>query len=151
MRVRHELLRRAADVRLLAIIATVISVSIATPLHAESCSKSRDYLLGNLGGDLLLPPQAYQNLFKICLATTNMSNVKDAYILRDGGIAVIPKQDSIAATAATLSAFCDDNPQGTLRFLTRKDLIQATSVIRIVQLSSTGSTPCRKIKGNASS
>ncbi len=37
--------------------------------HAESCSKSRDYLLGGLGGDLMLPPQAYQSLFKMCLAT----------------------------------------------------------------------------------
>lgn len=120
-----------------------------TPLHAESCSKSRDYLLGNLSGDLVLPPQAYQNLFKICLTTTNMSNVKDAYILRDGGIAVIPKQDSLAATAGTLSAFCDANPQSTLRFLTRKELMQPASIIRIIQLSSTSSTPCRKIKGNS--
>lgn len=148
---RHGLLRRAADMKTLAAMAAALSLSVATPLHAESCSKSRDYLLGNLGGDLLLPPQAYQNLFKVCLATTAMSNVKDAYILRDGGIAVIPKQDSIAATAGTLSAFCDANPQSTLRFLTRKDLLQATSIIRIVQLSSTGATPCKKIKGNASS
>jgi hypothetical protein len=130
---------------------TVLATLIATPLHAESCSKSRDYLLGNLGGDLVLPPQAYQDLFRICLMTTNMSNIKDAYILRDGGIAVIPKQDSIAATASTLSRFCDANPQSTLRFLTRKDLLQATSIIRVVQLSSTGSTSCNKIKGNSSS
>lgn len=137
--------------RLLAVAGTAVALMIATPVHAESCSKSRDYLLGNLGGDLMLPPQGYQSLFKICLATINMSNVKDAYILRDGGIAVIPKQDSVAATAGTLSTFCDANPQSTLRFLTRKDLLQATSVTRIVQLSSTGSTPCRKIKGNSSS
>lgn len=137
--------------KMLAAVTAIVSALTATPLHAESCSRSRDYLLGNLAGDLVLPPQAYQNLFKICLATTTMSNVKDAYILRDGGIAVIPKQDSIAATAGTLSAFCDANPQSTLRFLTRKDLLQATSIIRVVQLSSTGSTPCKKIKGNASS
>jgi len=133
---------------LAAAAVTIIGALIATPLHAESCSKSRDYLLGGLGGDLMQPPQAYQSLFKICLAATTMSNVKDAYILRDGGIAVIPKQDSIAATAGTLSVFCDANPRSTLRFLTRKDLLQATSIVRIVQLSSTGSTPCKKIKGN---
>lgn len=131
--------------------ATILSALIITPLHAESCSKSRDYLFGNLGGDLTLPPQAYQNLFKVCLATTSMSNVRDAYILRDGGIAVIPKQNSIAATASTLSTFCGAYPQNTLRFLTRKDLLQATSVPRVVQLSSTGSTSCKKIKGNSSS
>lgn len=119
--------------------------------HAESCTKSRDYLLGNLGGDLTQSPQAYQNLFKICLATVRMSNVKDAFILKDGGIAVIPKQDNVAATAATLSAFCDAYPRGTLRFLNRKDLLQALSVTNIVRISSTASTPCRKIKGNSSS
>lgn len=119
--------------------------------HAESCTKSRDYLLGNLGGDLTQSPQAYQNLFKTCLATVKMSNVKDAFILKDGGIAVIPKQDNVAATAATLSAFCDAYPRGTLRFLNRKDLLQAPSVTNIVRISSTASTPCRKIKGNSSS
>jgi hypothetical protein len=123
----------------------------ATPLHAENCSKSRDYLLGSLGGDLVLPPQAYRDLFTICLATINMSNVKDAYILKDGGIAVVPKQDGIAATASTLSAFCGANPRSTLRFLTRKDLVKTSSLIQIIQLSSTSSTPCRKINGNSSS
>ncbi len=28
-----------------------------------------------------------------------MTNVKNAYILKDGGIEVVPKQDSIAATS----------------------------------------------------
>lgn len=131
--------------------ATVILVSLgASTAHAESCSKSRDYLLGSLGGDLLLPPEGYQSLFKMCIATTSISNVKDAYILRDGGIAVIPKQDSIAATAATLSAFCDVYPAGTLRFLTRRDLATTPTVSRIIQMSSTASTPCKKIKGNLS-
>lgn len=133
------------------IAAAVILITLgASTAHAESCSKSRDYLLGSLGGDLLLPPSAYQSLFKMCIATTSMSNVKDAYILKDGGIAVIPKQDSIAATAATLSAFCDAYPVGTLRFLTRKDLATAPTVSRIIQMSSTASTPCKKIKGNLS-
>lgn len=130
--------------------AGVILMSIAAgPAQAESCTKSRDLLLGNLGGDLVQPPQTYQGLFKICLATISMSNVKDAFILRDGGIAVIPKQDSVAATAATLSTFCDAYPRGTLRFLSRKDLLQANSVAHIVKMSSTSATPCRKIKGNS--
>lgn len=133
----------------LAAVAVLVALG-ATSAHAESCSKSRDYLLGSLGGDLLLPPSAYQSLFKMCLATTSMSNVKDAYILKDGGIAVIPKQDSIAATAATLSTFCDAYPAGTLRFLTRKDLATTPTVSRIIQMSSTSSTPCKRIKGNLS-
>lgn len=127
----------------------VLITLIAAPVHAESCTRSRDHLLGNLGGDLMQPPQAYQSLFKMCLATINMSNVKDAFILKDGGIAVIPKQDTVAATAATLSKFCDAYPRGTLRFLNRKDLLQAASIARVVQTSSTASTPCRKIKGNS--
>ena len=64
-----------------------------------------------LGGDLTLPPQAYNDLFKICTAATVMPNVRDAYVLKDGGIAVVAKQDSVAATAATLAQFCDDYPR----------------------------------------
>lgn len=130
-------------------LAIVFAALALNSAQAASCSKSRDYLLGSLGGDLPEAPQAYQNLFKICMATAAMSNVKDAFILKDGGIAVIVKQDSVAATAATLSAFCTAYPRGTLRFLTRKELPQAKSIGKVVQMSSTGSTPCRKIMGNS--
>lgn len=130
-------------------VALLMSLG-ATAAHADSCSKSRDYLLGGLGGEAMMPPDAYRSLFKVCLATASMSNVKDAYILKDGGIAVIPKQDGIAATAGTLSAFCNAYPRGTLRFITRKDQKLGTSLSRIVKLSSTSSTPCKVIKGNAS-
>lgn len=130
--------------------AGIVLMSIAAgPAQAESCTRSRDHLLGSLGGDLVQPPQAYQGLFRICLATLSITNVKDAFVLRDGGIAVIPKQDTVAATAATLSKFCDAYPRSTLRFLSRKDLMQDNSVSRIVRISSTGSTSCRKIKGNS--
>ena len=135
--------------RILLTAAALISLS-ATAAHADSCSRSRDYLLGGLAGEAIMPPQAYQNLFKICLATTKMTNVRDAFILKDGGIAVIPKQDSIAATAGTLSTFCNAYPRGILRFITRKDQKLGTSISRIVRLSSTSSTPCKVIKGNAS-
>ncbi len=131
--------------RLLAI--AVLLTLAGPPARAENCSKSREYLLGGLGGDLALPPQAYDNLFKICIATSAMANVKDAYILNDGGIAVVPKQDNVAATAATLSQFCDSNPKATLRFLNRKDLLFANTLGGIVQMSSTSSTSCQKIKG----
>jgi hypothetical protein len=132
--------------RLLAIAVLLVAFAGA-PARAENCSKSREYLLGGLGGDLVLPPQAYENLFKICIATSAMANVKDAYILNDGGIAVVPKQDNVAATAATLSQFCDSNPKATLRFLTRKDMLFANTLGSIVQMSSTSSTSCQKIKG----
>jgi hypothetical protein len=130
------------------LIAIAVLLALAgMPARAENCSKSREYLLGGLGGDLALPPQAYENSFKICIAASAMANVKDAYILNDGGIAVIPKQDNVAATAATLSQFCDSNPKATLRFLTRKDMLFANTLGSIVRMSSTSSTSCQKIKG----
>lgn len=136
--------------RVIAYLALSITAVLATtPGHAESCTKSRDYLLGGSAGDLPGPAESYRNLFKICMETTAMPNVKDAFVLRDGGIAAIPKQDTIPATAATLSHFCDAYPRATLRFLSRKDLQRGVRIGRIVQMSSTGSTSCPQIKGNA--
>ncbi|MDB5504146.1 MAG: hypothetical protein JWR89_4048 [Tardiphaga sp.] len=115
--------------------------------HADNCGKSREYLLGSLAGDLPMPAQSYDELFKTCVAASAMANVKDAYLLKDGGIAVVPKQDSISATAATLSQFCNSYPRATLRFLTRKDLAVTKTVLGIIRMSSDASTSCRKIKG----
>jgi hypothetical protein len=109
--------------------------------------KSREYLLGGMAGDLVMPVAAYANLFKICSATAVMPNVKNAYMLKDGGIAVTPKQDTIPATAATLSQFCESHPRATLRFLTKRDLKLSRSVLDIVRISSTSATSCKKLKG----
>ena len=129
----------------IALIAIFVAVG-AGCAQADNCGKSRDYLFGNLS-DLTLPPKAYEDLFKVCMAAAAMSNVRDAYILRDGGIAVVPKQDSIPATAATLSQFCDTYPRATLRFLTRKEMLLSKSIVNVVQMSSGSATPCKKIKG----
>ena len=133
--------------RLLAIVILLTLACNTARAESENCRKSREYLLGSLGGDLTLPPQAYNELFKTCTAAAAMSNVKDAYILKDGGIAVVPKQDGIAATAATLSQFCDNYPHATLRFLTHKEMQSAKSVVNVVQMTSSTATPCKKIKG----
>jgi hypothetical protein len=133
-------------VKRFALIVIFLALAAGTA-RADNCSKSREYLLGSLGGDLALPPQAYEDLFKVCLAAATMANVRDAYILKDGGIAVIPKQDSIAATAATLSQFCDAYPRSTLHFLTHKELLEDKSIVAVVRISSTSSTSCQKIKG----
>jgi hypothetical protein len=127
--------------------AAALLAFTAGAAQAESCGKSRDYLLGSLGGDLMMPPQAYKDLFNVCIKASAMANVKDAYVLRDGGIAVVPKQDSVAATAGTLSQFCDAYPRATLHFLTAKEMLLAKSVAAVVQISSTSSTSCKKIKG----
>jgi hypothetical protein len=130
----------------LALIALLLALAVNNA-HAENCGRSREYLLGNLSGELALPPKAYDDLFRTCMAAATMANVKDAYILRDGGIAVIPKQDNVAATAATLSQFCDSYPKSTLHFLTRKEMLQVKSIVNVIRISSTSSTPCQKIKG----
>ncbi|MGB5901958.1 MAG: hypothetical protein WBF99_14485 [Xanthobacteraceae bacterium] len=135
--------------RHLTLLVAAVAMLNATAAHAESCTKSRDYLLGGSAGNLPGPADTYRNLFKVCLNTISMPNVKDAFVLRDGGIAAIPKQDTVSATAITLSRFCDTYPRATLRFLGRKDLQQGVGVGRIVQMSSTGSTSCPQIKGNA--
>lgn len=122
-------------------------LAIATAAQANSCNKSREYLLGGLAGELQMTPQTYDGLFKVCEATATMPSVQDAFILKDGGIGAIPKQDTISATAATLSRFCDANPRATLRFISKKDLLRAKSTSQIVGLSSTGVTSCKKIKG----
>ena len=127
--------------------AMLLALAGAAQADSENCRKSREYLLGTPGGDLALTPQAYNDLFKICIATTAMPNVKDAYILRDGGIAVVPKQDSVSATAATLAQFCDAHPHGVLRFITRKEEHFIRSITGIAEMSSSSTTPCKKIKG----
>jgi hypothetical protein len=134
------------DMKQLVLIAVFLAAAISHA-RAENCGKSREYLLGNFSGDLAKSPQAYEDLFKICMTTATMANVKDAYILKDGGIAVVPKQDNVAATAATLSQFCDAYPKATLHFLTHKELLQVKSIANVIKISSTSSTPCQKIKG----
>lgn len=133
--------------RMVAIALFLTLAGNAARADSENCRRSREYLLGSLSGDLALPPQAYNDLFKICNAAAAMSNVRDAYILKDGGIAVVPKQDGIAATATTLSQFCDAYPRATLRFLTRNEMLLSKSIVSVVQMSSESSTPCKKIKG----
>jgi hypothetical protein len=128
-------------------LMTVFLALAAGSARADNCGKSRDYLFANLGGDLTLPPKAYEDLFRVCMAAATMSNIKDAYILKDGGIAVIAKQDTVAATAATLSQFCDTYPKATLHFLTPKELLQIKSIPSVVKIRSTSSTSCQKIKG----
>ena len=127
--------------------ALAILLALSSAAHAESCTKSREYLLGSLAGELPMAPQAYEQLFKTCIAASKMPNVNDAYMLRDGGIAVAPKQDSLSATASTLAQFCNNFPRATLRFLSRRDLAMKKSVLDIVRVSSDASTSCRKIKG----
>jgi len=114
---------------------------------ADNCMRSREYIFGGLAGTLPMPSAAYTDRLKICQTAALMPNVKDAYILKDGAIAVVPKQNTISATAATLSRFCDRYPTSTLRFLSQKDLILNRSLAEIVRISSSSATPCKKLRG----
>jgi len=132
--------------RRMAIVLLLLTAG-ATAAQAENCGKSREYLLGSLAGELPMPAQSYDALFKTCMAASAMSNVKDAYMLKDGGIAVVPKQDSVSATAATLAQFCNAFPRATLRFINRREMALSKSTLAIVRMSSGSATSCKKIKG----
>jgi hypothetical protein len=121
----------------------------ATPAWAESCTRSREYILTDTGAELPRQPSAYQQLFRICLDALTMSNVRDAFILRDGGIAVVPRVDDVRTTANTLAQFCQRYPGATLRFITRGEIPIIASMGRAVDISSGSATSCRKITGTS--
>jgi hypothetical protein len=122
----------------------------ATEAQAESCTRSREYILTDAGGSLPRQPSAYQQLFKICLDTLTMQNVRDAFVLKDGGIAVVPRIDDVRTTANTLAQFCRRYPGATLRFITRGEISMIANMGRAVDISSGSATSCRKITGTAS-
>jgi hypothetical protein len=130
-----------------------LAVACAVWLHsgraeANSCTTSRDYILAGISEDLPRRPQAYQELHKSCLQTLQLSNVKDAFVLKAGAIAVLPRVDSVAATAGTLAQFCTQFPRQTLRFITRREVRMLSNVARVVRLSISESTSCQKITGS---
>ena len=141
--------RWRSDLAALALAAGALLIAV-TAGQAESCTQSREYILTSSPGDLPEKPQSYQELFKTCMETLGIANVKDAFVLRDGGIGVIPKRNDISATAAILSDFCQAFPSRTLRFVTPKEQFRIKTVPALVKLASTSATPCKKIMGNDS-
>lgn len=132
------------------IFAAALLATAASSAQAESCTRSREYILTDSSAELKRQPSAYQLLFKVCLNTLTMSNVRDAFILRDGGIAIVPTIDNIAATADTLAQFCRRYPTGTARFITRGELPMIASMGRAVDISSGSATPCERVVGRGS-
>ena len=98
--------------KMLAAIVLLLALGIGTA-RADSCDRSREYLLGGLWGKSGARAAILRGFVKICTSTAAIPNVKAAYILRDGGIAVVAKQDSVAATAGALSQFCNAHPKST--------------------------------------
>jgi hypothetical protein len=126
-------------------------LAVAAPrASAESCTRSREYILTDSTAELPRQPSAYQLLFRVCLNTLTMSNVRDAFILRDGGIAIVPTMDNVAATAGTLAQFCRRYPTAVARFITRGELPLIASMGRAVDISSRSATSCARVTGHAS-
>jgi hypothetical protein len=134
-------------VRLAVLCVTVLAATVISgAAHAESCSKSRDYLLTE-ASDLPQRPSIYLALYRDCMDTLELPNVQDAFVLKVGAIAVIPKRDTVAATASTLAQFCERFPRGTLHFIKRKDRALAARMSKAVQMTAVNPTPCVRIKG----
>jgi hypothetical protein len=129
------------------LLTFLVAVSLTCPVSAESCSKSRDYILEGLAGGLSHPAAHYRDLFKTCVETLALANVKDAYLLKDGGIAIIPSRNSAFATAEVLSQFCQRFPKQTARFLTPREQNNLLAIRPVVMMSSETSTSCKKIRG----
>ncbi len=128
-----------------ALAVSLIVFGIAGPAFADSCEKSRDYILEGLAGDLPQPGNTYQDLFKVCQEVLTLPNVKDAYVLKAGAIAVDPKRNTVTATAATLAQFCERFPRRLIRFLTPLEQRQARTVGLIVLMAGGKATSCAKL------
>jgi hypothetical protein len=114
---------------------------------ADNCERSRDYILSGASGELLQKAQSYRALYKSCRHALELPNVKDAFILRSGAIAVLPRNDTVSATAVTLANFCRQYPRQTLRFITRQESQLVNNLARVVRLGTAQTTTCEKITG----
>jgi len=127
------------------LVAALTIMLCMSAARADNCDKSRDYILAS--SDLPQKPQTYRDLSKMCRDTLLLSNVKEAFVLKAGAVAAIPKIDNVSATASTLSQFCTRFPKGTLRFVNRNELRQAANTAQAVRIGVGNATPCQKIVG----
>lgn len=128
-------------------VAALLVVSSGESAHADGCTKTLDYILNDLAGALPRPAAAYQKQFQVCTQTRSIANIRDAYILKDGAIAVIARDNSVFATAATLADFCRQFPHNTLHFISRREVRAGLTTGLIVMMESNSSTSCEKIMG----
>jgi len=128
-----------------AVFGCVIGLHVGAA-RADGCAKSLDYILNSASEDMR-KPQLYQQLYKSCLETLQLPNVKDAFILRSGAIAVLPRNSSVPATAGTLAQFCIRFPRTTLRFIRPGERRFVNNITRVVQLGTSQSTSCQNIAG----
>lgn len=116
---------------------------------ADGCAKTRDYILEGLAGELIKPARTYQDLFKTCLETLSLPNVKNAYILKAGLVAIDPRQNTLMATASTLAQFCRRFPNSIARIFTPGEQRQAKTVGLVVMMPALTARPCQAIRGGS--
>lgn len=135
--------------RLPLMAAAMLMLGINGAAAADSCAKSRDYILEGMAGELTRPSRTYQDLFKVCLETLALPNVKDAYVLKAGLIAIEPQRNTVMATASTLAQFCRRFPRGTARIFTPGEQRQAKTVGLVVMMPALSAKSCQAIRGGA--
>jgi hypothetical protein len=133
----------------LATAAALLMLGIRSGAAADSCARSRDYILEGLGGELTKSSRTYQDLFKICIQTLALPNVKDAYVLKAGLIAIDPQRNTVMATASTLAQFCRRFPHATARIFTPGEQRQAKTVGLVVMMPALRAKSCQAIRGGA--
>lgn len=132
-----------------ALLATALLALGTSGARADSgCARSRDYILGGMAGALIRPARLYQDLFKICVQTLDMPNVKDAFVLKAGLIAIEPRQNSLMAAASTLTQFCRRFPRGTARVFTPGEQRQMKSIGLTVLMPALSAKPCQSKRGS---
>lgn len=114
---------------------------------ADSCAKSRDYILEGLAGDLPKRAKDYRDLFKACVEALSFANVKDAYILKAGTIAIDPARNTVMATAGTLAQFCQRFPRGSVRFFTPAEQRHERTVGLVVMMPAGNAITCKTVRG----
>jgi hypothetical protein len=127
----------------------LLACSASGALAADGCAKSRDYILEGMAGDLTRSARTYQDLFKVCMQTLALPNVKDAYILKAGLIAIDPQRNTVMATASTLAQFCRRFPHSTARIFTVDEQRQPSTVGLIVLMPALRAKSCQSIRGGA--
>jgi hypothetical protein len=131
------------------VIAIALLALGSSSAFADSCARSRDYILEGLAGELIRPAHTYQELFKICIETLSLPNVKNAYILKAGLIAIDPRQNTVMATASTLARFCRRFPHASARIFTPAEQRRAKTVGLVVMMPALTAKSCQAIRGGA--
>lgn len=125
----------------------LLALGVGGAEAASGCTQSRDYILQGMAGALTKPARFYQDLFRVCQQTLELPNVKDAYVLKAGLIAIEPRQNTMMAAATTLTQFCRRFPRGTARVFTSGEQHQAKTIGLTVMMPALSAKSCQTMRG----